>query len=291
MELYKNTKQLEKDIEWLAQNCSLPHFATSRLSKHEYDDFVKHLTSSTIINNEFVINYYEKLFNAHGLIKPKWTKKINEEMLPALAFIPSVGMCIVLEKTANGRWKCDSADGIKYHDLTAPDLFFSPIRVERKPEADKSAYEMFKQIALREKPRIVQAAVATLSINFLALGTSFYSMQVYDRVIPTHGMSTLVALSIGVFIAILLEMILKVARSTILDHSSVAMDKSYSHNIFDRFLKIRLDSLPQSIGTLSAQLQSYIAIRTFISTAALYFVIDFPFTLFFLAIIIMVGGF
>jgi len=291
MELYKNAKQLEKDIEWLAQSCSLPHFATSRLSKHEYDDFVKHLTSSTIINNEFVTNYYEKLFNAHGLVKPKWTKKINEEMLPTLAFIPGTGMCIVLEKTANGRWKCDSAAGIKYHDLTAPDLLFSPIRVERKPEADKSAYEMFKQVALREKPRIVQAAVATLSINFLALGTSFYSMQVYDRVIPTHGMSTLVALSIGVFIAILLEMILKVARSTILDHSSVAMDKSYSHNIFDRFLKIRLDSLPQSIGTLSAQLQSYIAIRTFISTAALYFVIDFPFTLFFLAIIIMVGGF
>ncbi len=291
MELYKNAKQLEKDIEWLAQSCSLPHFATHRLSKYEYDDFIKHLTSNTAINNEFVANYYEKLFDAHGLIKPKWTKALNEEMLPALALIPKKGMCIVLEKIANDRWKCDSVEGIKYNDLATPGILFAPIRVERKLETGKSAYEMFKQVALRERSRIIQVAVATLSINFLALGTSFYSMQVYDRVIPTHGMSTLVALSIGVFIAILLEMILKVARSTILDHSSVAMDKSYSHNIFDRFLKIRLDSLPQSIGTLSAQLQSYIVIRTFISTAALYFVIDFPFTIFFLAIIMLVGGF
>ncbi|MDD5406247.1 MAG: ATP-binding cassette domain-containing protein [Sulfurovaceae bacterium] len=290
MELYNSTKHLLKDIEWLAQSCSLPHFANHRLSKHEYDDFVKQLTSSNVINNEFVVDYYEKLFDAYGLIKPKWTKSINDEMLPALALIPKKGMCIVLEKLADGRWRCDSVDGIKYHDMHG-EILFAPIRIERKNEISKSAYEMFKQVALREKPRIIQAAVATMSINFLALGTSFYSMQVYDRVIPTHGMSTLIALTIGVFIAIILEMIIKIARSTVLDHSSVIMDKSYSHNIFDRFLKIRLDAIPQSIGTLSAQLQSYIAIRSFISTAALYFVIDFPFTLFFLIIIMIVGGF
>lgn len=194
------------------------------------------------------------------------------------------------KKLPNGEYKCDSKDGIQYHDLNESALY-TPIREKRKAEVSKSAYEMFKKVALKEKPRIIHAAIATFSINFLALGTSFFSMQVYDRVIPTHGMSTLIWLVVGVFIAILLEMILKVARSVILDHASVRIDKSYSHNIFDRFLKIRLDVIPQSIGTLSAQLQSYIAIRSFISSAALYFVIDLPFTIFFLVIIIMIGGF
>lgn len=291
MKLYNSVKHLQRDSDWLAQNCSLAHFAASRLSRHEYDDFVKNLTSNTVINDQFVVKYYENFFNSYGLIKPKWTKSLSEEMLPALALIPEIGMCIVLEKTADGSWKCDSVDGIRYYDMFLPNTLFVPIRVERKTETNKSAFEMFKRVALLEKPRIIQAAVATFSINFLALGSSFYSMQVYDRVIPTHGMSTLAALSIGVFIAIVLEMIIKVARSTILDHSSMVMDKTYSHNIFDRFLKIRMDALPRSIGTLSAQLQSYITIRAFISTAALYFVIDFPFVIFFLAVIMMIGGF
>ncbi|MDY0403062.1 ATP-binding cassette domain-containing protein [Sulfurovum sp.] len=289
-EFYKSLEALKEDSAWLTQTCSLPHFSNFKLSKYEYDELEKQLLAHSSVSNEVAVAYYEKIFDAFNLIKPKWTKSINAEMLPSLALVPGEGICIVLEQLPNGQYKCDSREGIRYHDLKET-VLYTPIREKRKAEASKSAYEMFKKVALKEKPRIVHAAIATFSINFLALGTSFFSMQVYDRVIPTHGMSTLIWLVIGVFIAILLEMVLKVARSVILDHASVKIDKSYSHNIFDRFLKIRLDAMPQSIGTLSAQLQSYIAIRSFISTAALYFIIDLPFTLFFLMIIIMVGGF
>ncbi|UFH58896.1 ATP-binding cassette domain-containing protein [Sulfurovum mangrovi] len=289
-EFYKSLEELEKDSEWLTQTCSLPHFSNFMLSKYEYDELVSQLALHTTASNDTAVAYYEKIFNAFNLITPKWSHTINDEMLPALALIPDGGMCIVLEKLPNEQYKCDTKEGISYHELTETALY-TPIREKRKAAVNKNAYEMFKEVALREKPRIIQAAIATFSINFLALGTSFFSMQVYDRVIPTHGMSTLVWLVVGVFIAILLEMILKVARSIILDHASVRIDKSYSHNIFDRFLKIRLDVIPQSIGTLSAQLQSYVAIRSFISSAAMYFVIDLPFTIFFLVIIMMIGGF
>ncbi|MDD2450887.1 MAG: ATP-binding cassette domain-containing protein [Sulfurovum sp.] len=289
-EFYKSIEALREDSAWLTQTCSLPHFSNFKLSKYEYDALEKQLLAQSSASNEVAVAYYEKIFDAFGLIKPQWVKSINAEMLPSLALVPGEGICIVLEQLPSGQYKCDSREGIRYHELDG-EVFYTPIREKRKAEASKSAYEMFKKVALKEKPRIVHAAIATFSINFLALGTSFFSMQVYDRVIPTHGMSTLVWLVVGVFIAILLEMVLKVARSVILDHASVKIDKSYSHNIFDRFLKIRLDAVPQSIGTLSAQLQSYIAIRSFISTAALYFIIDLPFTLFFLMIIIMVGGF
>lgn len=102
-ELYKNLEELRKDSEWLTQTCSLPHFSNFKLSKYEYDELVKQLTSHTTVSNDMATAYYEKIFDAFNLIKPKWTKTINDEMFPTLALIPSVGMCVILEKTPQWR--------------------------------------------------------------------------------------------------------------------------------------------------------------------------------------------
>ncbi len=129
---------------------------------------------------------------------------------------------------------------------------------------------MFKKVALEQKRLLVYAAAATFSINTLALGTSLYTMQVYDRVVPTGAISTLVALTIGVFIAIFLEMMIKFSRSVLLDYATKKMDIEYSNDIFERFLRIRCDALPKSIGTLTGQLQSYNNVRAFITSAAMF---------------------
>ncbi|MDD5358636.1 MAG: ATP-binding cassette domain-containing protein [Sulfurovaceae bacterium] len=290
MQLYNDEKKLAKDIYWLTHECSLPLISKGRVSRYAYAEFEKKFLQNPNLDNENVLSVYTELLKLYGLKKIECTKGVNEENLPCVTVVPNEGLCIVLEKTASGTWRCDSAEGTRYYPYFEKGTQFLPIREERGWKAASTAYEMFKKVALREKEHIFHAAIATLSINILALGTSFFSMQVYDRVIPTHGISTLVALTVGVGIAIMLEMILKVARSVILDDASTAMDRSYSHNIFDRFLKIRSDALPNSIGTLSGQLQGYANVRSFITTAALYFVIDLPFTLFFLLIVIMLGG-
>ena len=138
---------------------------------------------------------------------------------------------------------------------------------------------------------LVYAAAATFSINTLALGTSLYTMQVYDRVVPTGAISTLIALTIGVFIAIFLEMIIKFSRSVLLDYATKKMDIEYSNDIFERFLRIRCDALPKSIGTLTGQLQSYNNVRAFITSAAMFLFIDLPFSIIFILAIFLIGGF
>ena len=150
---------------------------------------------------------------------------------------------------------------------------------------------MFKKVALEQKRLLVYAAAATFSINTLALGTSLYTMQVYDRVVPTGAISTLIALTIGVFIAIFLEMIIKFSRSVLLDYATKKMDIEYSNDIFERFLRIRCDALPKSIGTLTGQLQSYNNVRAFITSAAMFLFIDLPFSIIFILAIFLIGGF
>ncbi|WP_309499216.1 ATP-binding cassette domain-containing protein [Sulfurovum sp.] len=285
--IYANKEEAKHDIQWLTQECSLSHFAASRLTFYELTMLENKLSD---VNDKSILVFYADLFESFGLKKPHWKKKISEHTLPALAFIPGEGIRIIVEQEADGNWKSEGKDGVRSEKAYLAGTLFTAIKSERKADDKLSAKAMFKMVALQQKPYVVHAAIAAFSINVLALGTSFFSMQVYDRVIPTAGISTLAALSIGVFIAIFLEMLLKLSRANILDHAAKNMDVAYSHDIFSRFLKIRLDALPKSIGTLSGQLQSYATVRAFISSAALYVIIDFPFALIFMGVIVMLAG-
>jgi len=285
--IYTHLDKAKDDMRWLTGHCSLPHFASSRLSSYEVVTLEKRLVTT---DDKSILAFFEAFFDTFNLKKPFWTKTLSHEALPILALIPGEGMRVIIEHEADGAWKSDGVNGIRRERTFPAKTLFTSIKSERSSPVKISATQMFIEVAKRQKPILIHAAIASLSINILALGTSFYSMQVYDRVIPTQGISTLIALSVGVFIAIFLEMVLKLSRATILDHASKNMDVAYSHDIFNRFLKIRSDALPKSIGTLSGQLQSYSTVRSFISSAALYLIIDFPFSMIFLAVIVMISG-
>jgi ATP-binding cassette subfamily C protein LapB len=282
-----NDNRLIEDIQWLTQECTLPYFSEVRLPLHELE-IIKEKVLNLKGQDRTIV--YDIIFEKLELKKPHWHNNLKESSLPALALIPNEGMCIIIELESDNNWKSECEDGIKSYKSYPSGTIFTSIKSQRKLKDKHSAKEMFKAVAFEQKNIIMHAIIASLSINFLALSTSFFSMQVYDRVIPTQGIPTLIALCIGVSLAILLEMILKLSRSHIFDHAAINMDTAYSHDIFKRFLKIRLDSLPKSIGTLSGQLQNYSTVRTFISSAALYIFIDFPFSMIFLVVIIMISG-
>ncbi|MDD5053112.1 MAG: ATP-binding cassette domain-containing protein [Sulfuricurvum sp.] len=285
--IFTDIQQAKEQIRWLAHNSSSNHFAAERLSSYEFDIMEKKITSK---DDADILAFFDLFFESLKIKKPQWSETLEHEALPVLALVPNGGLHVIIELEADGSWKSETPIDVQKTWEFPLGTLFTSVKIERSENKKTSATEMFKEIALRQKPFVIYAAIASLSINILALGTSFFSMQVYDRVIPTQGTSTLIALSIGVFIAIFLEMILKLSRSSILDHAAKNMDIAYSHDIFSRFLKIRSDALPKSIGTLSGQLQSYGTVRSFISSAALYLVVDFPFSLLFLAVIVLIAG-
>lgn len=152
------------------------------------------------------------------------------------------------------------------------------------------ARAIFREALVARKGLFAQAALGALLINVLALATAFYSMQVYDRVIPTQGTSTLIVLTIGVLIAAVFEFIVKLARSHLLETAVKGMDLDLSQAIFRRLLGIRLDQFPASVGTLSSQVKSYETIRAFLSSATLYLAVDAPFAILFLCVILLLSG-
>ena len=286
--IYKNVEEVSADFSYLTKETSIDYLL---LSKPNSEIIEKYFLELKQFDDKFVLNFFKYLLIEFDLKVSSWKTKITPHKLPALILIPNKGLRICIEITSDNLYKVEGINGTEYLvDLPKGSkvLEFSPIKDENKKI---TASQMFKEIAFKQKKYIIYAVIASFSINIFALVTSLYSMQVYDRVIPTGGLSTLISLSIGAVIAISLELILKISRTSILDRANKNMDMLYSHKVFDKFLKIRCDALPKSIGLLSGRLQSYASVRNFISTISVFAIIDFPFAIFFLSIIVMVGGY
>lgn len=172
------------------------------------------------------------------------------------------------------------------------DTTFYDIAIPESPTEKhyKDAFAVFWESISRRKQPIIIAVVATIAINLIALATSIYSMQVYDRVIPRGSFSTLWVLSIGVIIALAFDFILRIMRARLLEIEAVKIDREVSEYFFARATSVRLDARPPSIGTLAAQLKGLEQIRSTMSSATLFAIADLPFALFFIFVVFQLGG-
>jgi ATP-binding cassette subfamily C protein LapB len=286
--IYDNLNLAKEDLKWLLGVNTIISDSTNALNSKKVEMILENLTS---FDAKYLELFYVELFSSLDFESLSFSKDISKQFLPNFAIVPNFGVVFIYEQTKEGEYKAQSKDGIKIFKSFPLNTRFANLRKKEVSKEKTSAYEMFKKVALEQKRLLVYAAAATFSINTLALGTSLYTMQVYDRVVPTGAISTLVALTIGVFIAIFLEMMIKFSRSVLLDYATKKMDIEYSNDIFERFLRIRCDALPKSIGTLTGQLQSYNNVRAFITSAAMFLFIDLPFSIIFILAIFVIGGF
>ena len=286
--IYNNLNLAKEDLKWLLSANTIISDSTNALNSKKVEMILENLTS---FDAKYLELFYVELFSSLDFESLSFSKDISKQFLPNFAIVPNFGVVFIYEQTKDGEYKAQSKDGIKIFKSFPLNTRFANLRKKEVSKEKTSAYEMFKKVALEQKRLLVYAAAATFSINTLALGTSLYTMQVYDRVVPTGAISTLVALTIGVFIAIFLEMMIKFSRSVLLDYATKKMDIEYSNDIFERFLRIRCDALPKSIGTLTGQLQSYNNVRAFITSAAMFLFIDLPFSIIFILAIFVIGGF
>jgi len=154
---------------------------------------------------------------------------------------------------------------------------------------NRSARLVLREL-FREPSWLVKVLVATLMVNTLAIATSIFAMQVYDRVVPTLAYATLTTLVAAMGLIILLDWSLKTIRARIIDSVAVTVDKRVSQQVFDHLLHIRLDMQPKSLGTLAAQVGGLDSVRQFFSSGIVFSLMDFPFALFFIMVIAVIGG-
>jgi ATP-binding cassette subfamily C protein LapB len=132
--------------------------------------------------------------------------------------------------------------------------------------------------------------VATVVINLLAIATSLFALQVYDRVVPTLAYSTLTTLVVGMLGIVMIDWLLKRLRSRVIDSLAAEVDMRLSKQVFQHLLHVRLDRQSNSLGTLNAQVNGLESVRQFFTSGIVFGLIDLPFAIMFIAFIGIIGG-
>ena len=218
--------------------------------------------------------------------------------MPLLAHHPKVGWLLVRGQNARQEWIMECWDSAKQQfretksrrsKLSGLMLF----QLNLKQDFDSSqspVFQLIKHELFSHRSKLAEIVIATISMNLLAIATSLYSMQVYNRVIPTNALQTLSVLTIGVLIAVIIEYVLKHARASISERLIDAVDQRLTRVIFMRFLSIRLDQLPSSVGSLAGQLNAYQSVRSFLTSVTTHLLVDLPFVFIFLMLIPFLGN-
>lgn len=246
---------------------------------------------------------FSVLTSVCGLIELETPIRVTEPdpaHLPMLCHLPDAGWGVVIDKDPSGGFVVSTPQGANVvaaeglRDRCAVvrcDNRVIPAVNAMEPPLKASFKDQLKAALTLYRGGLIEASLASAVVGILALATSLFSMQVYDRVIPTHAEYTLLVLAAGVTLSIVFELAMKLARSKVMDHVVVGIDARLSRDIFQRLLQLRIDQLPSSLGSLAAQIRAYEQVRAFYTASTLFGLIDFPMALLFLAVVTLLSSF
>ncbi|WP_430463665.1 type I secretion system permease/ATPase [Tabrizicola sp.] len=135
-----------------------------------------------------------------------------------------------------------------------------------------------------------QVMAAATMTNVLGLSTSLFIMVVYDRVVPNEAIESLIALTIGVLVALGFDFAVKTLRAQFVDRAGKRADLRMSRLIFDRILNMRLDKRSRKAGAMASIVREFDTLREFFTSATLIAVVDLPFIFFFIWVIYLLSG-
>jgi len=133
-------------------------------------------------------------------------------------------------------------------------------------------------------------ALAAFIVNMLALAAPLFVMNVYDRVVPNGAIPSLIALAIGLGLAIVFDFVLRTVRARIIDITGKKIDVVLAAEIFEHILSIKMAQRPQSVGILANQMRDFEAVRDFFTSGTVVSATDLLFALLFIIVLFLIAG-
>ncbi|WP_435389799.1 type I secretion system permease/ATPase [Halomonas sabkhae] len=131
--------------------------------------------------------------------------------------------------------------------------------------------------------------LGSVMINLFALGMPLFVLNIYDRVVPNHATETLWVLSLGIFLVLCFDLVMRLVRSRFVDLAASRADVKLSSTLMAKVMGLKLSARPASTGSFVSTLQSFESIRAFIGSATVVAMVDLPFVLMFMAIVALIG--
>ena len=139
---------------------------------------------------------------------------------------------------------------------------------------DTGSAQGLSQILWRFRGVLLAVGLMSGTINILYLTGSFYMLQVYDRVIPSRSIPTLVALTVLTVGLFLFQAVLELVRSRILLRLAGSFDFDLSSRVFD--LVTRMPPRAKQVGDGQQPVRDVDTIRNFLVGPGLTAFFDLP---------------
>jgi len=160
----------------------------------------------------------------------------------------------------------------------------------RAPEVGKVKLRHWFWGTLAEQwPVYRDVVAAALLINIFALVMPLFTMNVYDRVVPNNAVDTLWMMALGVLLIIGMDFAVRLLRGHFIDLAGARIDVQLSSTIMERVLGMRMEGKPASVGSFASNLRAFESVRDFIASATVSALIDLPFALIFILVIIWIS--
>ncbi|HSC79744.1 MAG TPA: type I secretion system permease/ATPase [Chitinolyticbacter sp.] len=225
--------------------------------------------------------------------------ELPDQLMPMILLLDNREACVLLEHLPGDRVRVRFPEsGEAGEDMSRRELqkrysgiaiFVRPrFRFEaRAPELGKIRERHWFWGVVFENWRLYRdTLLAAFLVNLFALAMPLFSMNVYDRVVPNHATETLWVLALGALLILVFDFVLRTVRGYIVDVASKRIDVKLSALIMERVLGIRMEYRPASVGAFSANLRAFESVRDFIASASVTTLIDLPFVLVFLLVLV-----
>ena len=142
---------------------------------------------------------------------------------------------------------------------------------------------------IANKGTYVQIALASIFINIFGLGSAFYIMTVYDRVMPNSAYNTLIALTVGMAVVIVFDFVVKLLRAYFVDMAGNNLEKTINSSLFSKITSHDSEFLSKTSGVAHV-VREFEGVRDFFTSASMVAFIDLPFMFLFLFVIYSIAG-
>lgn len=145
---------------------------------------------------------------------------------------------------------------------------------------------VLKKLLKEQGPSYQTAVLYSLVIGVLSLASTFFMLEVYDRVVNSRNSFTLLMLLVAVVGAYVMWEMLELVRHGVMHGVSRKLDEAFSTQLFDTAFEARLKGRPGGTTQALADLKT---IRDFLPSGAVMAALDAPMSLVCLLIVFAVS--
>jgi ATP-binding cassette, subfamily B, bacterial HlyB/CyaB len=132
-----------------------------------------------------------------------------------------------------------------------------------------------------------EVLLASLVLQLMALATPLFTQAIIDKVVVHRTASTLIALGIGMAVFLVFTAALSWVRQYLILHTGQRIDAVLGSHIFSHLFRLPPQYFQhRPTGVIAARLQGVESIREFLASTAVTLLLDLPFLLIFVAIML-----